>query len=525
MKKGWLKSAGVFLAAAAVFSLLHFRSPDLMEFDSYFHTKMGALVMEKGLVQEFPWMHFTFQRDNYANPYLLFHAYLGLWLKVLPAHPFVAVKLAMIVLLGLIAAVYVKVVEAIHPKWVWLSVALLPAMLAGPVYQRLISVRPHVLSILILLAGLWAILKRKWWVLAAVSFVYSYSYSAPVLLPVVALAASATFSLHERRLAWQPFAFSLGGMVAGLVLNPYFPRDLHYLYAVLFRMATRDLSTAPAELQPLVSSQVLSINVVGFLMLFLGLLAVVSSTRRLSAKGLFLFATTGMFFVLLMVSYRYVEYWPFIASLGASTLLREAYADDPRAGRVMTKSVAAALGAVFLLAGAVGLREGYRQARPLVPYAAVKEIGDILDREAEPRDIVYTNEWATPMGLFHATDKVRFVLMSDPEMMRIAYPGLFRLWSDINASRVVDQALPLIRTIESECEDPEIVKLRSDIENGLVVDRLPPILKSAFKAKWIVLTVYRQAGQVVDLRPLMSMFPVDIELVAYNGPFSLYRLR
>ena len=525
MKKGWLKSAGVFLAAAAVFSLLHFRSPDLMEFDSCFHTKMGAMVMERGLVHEFPWMQFTFQRDNYANPYLLFHAYLGLWLKVLPAHPFVAVKLAMIVLLGLIAAVYVKVVEAIHPKWVWLSVALLPAMLAGPVYQRLISVRPHVLSILILLAGLWAILKKKWWVLAALSFAYSYSYSAPVLLPAVALTASAAASLHERRLAWQPFAFSFGGMAAGLVLNPYFPHSLHYLYAVLFRMAVRDPSTAPAELLPLVGSQILSINAVSFLALFLGLLAALSSARKLSARGLFLFATTGVFFALLMVSYRYIEYWPFVASLGASTLLREAYGDDPKAGRVLTKAVAAALGGVFLLAGAVAVRDGYRQARPLVPYAAVKEIADILDKEAEPGDIVYTNEYATPMGLFSATDKVRYVLMSDPEMMRIAYPGLFRLWSEINAGRVVDQALPLIRTIESECEDPEIVKLRSAIENGLVVDRLPPILKSAFKAKWIVLTAYRQGGQLFDIRPLLSTFPVDIELVAYNGPFSLYRLR
>lgn len=525
MKKGWLKSAGVFLAAAAVFSLLHFRSPDLMEFDSYFHTKMGALVMEKGLIHEFPWMHFTFQRDNYANPYLLFHAYLGLWLKVLPAHPFVAVKLAMIVLLGLIAAVYVKVVEAIHPKWVWLSVALLPAMLAGPVYQRLISVRPHVLSILILLAGLWAILKRKWWVLAAVSFVYSYSYSAPVLLPVVALAASATFSLHERRLAWQPFAFSLGGMAAGLVLNPYFPHDLHYLYAVLFKMAARDFSTAPIELQPLVSSQVLSINAVSFLLLFFGLLAVLSSAKRLSAKGLFLFTTTGLFFVLLMVSYRYVEYWPFVASLGASTLLREAYADGPEAGRIMKKPLALALGGMFLLAGAVGVWGGYRKAGPILPYAAVKEIADILDRDAEPGDIVYTNEYAAPMGLFYASAKARYVLMSDPEMMRIAHPGLYLLWSAINESRVGDRALPLIRDIAARAEDPALARLLSDLENGLVVDRLPAILKAAFQAKWIVVTVYRHGGQILDLRPLLAMYPADVELVEHNGPFTLYRLR
>jgi len=526
MKKDRLKSAAVFLAAVSIFTVLYFRSPDLMEFDSYFHAKMGAIVMEKGLIHDFPWMYFTFQRDNYANPYLLFHAYLGLWLKVLPAHPLAAVKLAMIVLLGLIAVAYVKVVQAVHPKWVWLSVMLLPALLVGSVYLRLISVRPHVLSILILLIGLRAILTKKWWILGAVSFLYSYSYSAPVILPAVALIASAAFSLREKRLAWQPFAFSLGGMVAGLVLNPYFPNDLHYLYAVLFKMAVRQSATAPIELQPLASSEVLSINAVSFLLLFLGLLAALSSTRKPSANGLFMFATTGLFFVLLMFSYRYIEYWPFVASLGASTLLREAYADDPQAGRVMKKAVAGVLGGLFLLIGAVGARDGYRRAQSTVPYEALKGIADVLDKEADPGDIVYTNVWAVPMGLFYASDKAHYVLMCDPETMRIAYPGLYRLWSEINIGQVVDYALPLIQKIESQTTDPEIAKLRTDIESGLVVDRLPQILKSAFKAKWIVLTTYRRlSGEVDDLRSLMSQFPADVELVKHQGPFTLYRLR
>jgi hypothetical protein len=226
-----------------------------------------------------------------------------------------------------------------------------------------------------------------------------------------------------------------------------------------------------------------------------------------------------------MVSFRYVEYWPFVASLGATTLLREAYADDPRAGRVMTKAVAGAMAGVFLLLGAFGARAGYGQARSLVPYPAVKEIADILDREAEPGDIVYTNEYAAPMGLFYASAKARYVLMSDPEMMRIAHPGLYLLWSAINESRVGDRALPLIRDIAAQAEDPALARLLSDIENGLVVDRLPAILKAAFQAKWIVVTVYRQAGQILDLRPLLAMYPADVELVEHNGPFTLYRLR
>ena len=524
MKKPWIKYAAVFLAAAAVFAVLEFRAPELMEFDSYFHAKMGALIMEKGLVREFPWMSFTFQRTDYANPYLLFHVYLGLWLKALPAHPFVAVKLAMLVLLGLVAAAFLKVVEAAHPKWVWPAAALLPALLVGQVYQRLISIRPHVLSILILLLGLRAILKRKWWVLAALSFVYAYSYSAPVLLPVVALIASSVFSLEEKRVVWQPFAFSLGGLVAGLVVNPYFPRNVYYLYAVLFKMAARQFSIIPAELLPLLSSQVLTINILSFAALFLGVLAALYSGKRLSANGLFLFATTGLFFVLLMRSFRYIEYWPFVAALGASTVLRETFADDAAASRIMKKSAAWALGGVLLLVGAVGLRNGYRNSQPLVQYAAVKDLADFLDREAAPGDLVYSDDWAMSMGMFYATDKVYYVLMSDPEMMRLAHPGLYVLWNLINTGQVSDRALPLIRAIEGQTGDEEITKLRAGIEAGLVVDRLPDILRSAFRAKWIILS-HKQAGSSVDLRPLLARYPVDIEFVKWNGPFSLYRLK
>jgi hypothetical protein len=524
MKKPLVKYLIIFFAASAVFALLHFRAPDLMEFDSYFHAKMGEIVMEKGLIHEFPWMYFTFQKDHYANPYLLFHAYLGLWIKILPASPFAAVKLAMIVLLGLVAVTYFKVVEALHSRWVWLSFALLPAMVADRVYHRLIFVRPHVLSILILLAGLWAILKRKWWILGAVSFIYAYSYSAPFLLPVIAFIASVVFSGKEKRLTWEPFVFSLGGMVAGLVLNPYFPHDINYLYAVTFRMALRQLSITPGELLPLLSWQVFTINGVSFLLVFLSLLAGFISERKYSANSLFLFATSALFFVLLMRSYRFIEYWPFMASLSVSTIFRETFENSPLAGRILKKATAAACGAVFLLIGAIQVKSAYGHATSLVPYLSLKEVVDVLDKEANPGDIVYTEDWELTMPMFYISDKVNYLLMSDPEMMRMAHPGLYDLWYCINTGKVSDYALPLIRALEAKTKDPEIAKLRFSIESGLVVDRLPDIIKSAFQAKWIILS-HNHAGELYDLRPLMSRFPVDIVFVKGNELFSLYRIR
>jgi hypothetical protein len=524
MKRPLVKYLAIFLAAGAVFALLHFRAPDLMDFDSYFHAKMGQIIMEKGLIHEFPWMYFTFQKDHYANPYLLFHAYLGLWIKVLPNDPMVAVKLAMIVLLGLVAVAYFKVVEALHSKWVWLSLALLPAMVADRVYHRLIFVRPHVLSILIILVGLWAILKRKWWILGAISFLYAYSYSAPFLLPVIAFLASAVFSAEEKRLAWEPFVFSLGGMLAGLVLNPYFPHDINYLYIVTFKMAAGQLSITPGELRPILSWQVFTINGISFLMVFLSLLAALFSERKYSANCLFLFATSGLFFVLLMHSYRFIEYWPFIASLSVSTIFRETFEKSRLAGRILKKPAVAACGVVFLVIGAFQVRSAYGHATSLVPYPSLKEVIDVLDKEANPGDIVYSEDWDMTMPMFYISDKVHYLLMSDPEAMRVAYPGLFDLWYCINTGQVGDYALPLIKAIEAKTKDPEMAKLRSTMESGLVLDRLPDILKSAFKAKWIILS-HNHGGELYDLRPLMSRFPVDIEFVKGNELFSLYRLR
>jgi hypothetical protein len=527
MKKSVLASLAIFLAAAAVFSSLYFQMPNLRDYDSYFHTKMGQLVMERGVLYQFPWTQFTFLKDHYVDPYLLFHVYLGLWIKLFPAGPLVAVKLAMSVLLGLVAVAYFRVVKTFNARWAWLGLALLPAMLSSLTYQRLTYVRPHVVSILILLLGVGAILRRNWWVLALLSFLYVYIYSAPHLLPVVAFLASVVFSAKEKRLAWEPFLFSLGGMVAGLVVNPYFPRDFGYLYTVTFKMAARQISSTsitPAELSPLSGLQILVFNLTSLSMLFLSILAVFVVGRKLSARSLFLFLTAGFFLVLLLRSARFIEYWPFIGSLCVCSILSETTVDSPAFGKVMKKPIAALCAAVFLAVGALQVRTFHAHAMTFVPFEALKDVMDVLDKDADPGDIVYTKDWAFTQPMFYLSEKVYYLVMFDPEIMRMTHPGLYDLWYIINAGSIRTGALPLVRSIEAATKDPEIQRLRTALESGEVMDRLPDIIKSAFKAKWIIGS-HRTPDERDAFRLLMSEFPVDISFVKGNEYFSLYRLR
>jgi len=321
-----------------------------------------------------------------------------------------------------------------------------------------------------------------------------------------------------------PFAYSLGGLVAGLVANPYFPRNINYLYLVTFKMAAPKLPVSPAELMPLSSWQVLTINWFSFLMLALTVLVVFVSARKPSSRSLFLFITAGFFFVLLMRSYRFVEYWPFLATLSVASIASEVVRPSPLFDRLMTKAGRLACAAAFLAVGAFAVKLAYKQTNSIVPYASLKEVMDVLDREASSGDIVYTDNWAMTMPMFYISDKVYYLLMSDPQAMYAAYPGLFTLWYAINTGQVTENALPVIKAIEARASDPEIVRLRAAVESGSVVGRLPDIIRSAFRAKWILLCHnHPYAGQ--DLRPLMAGFRVDIEFMTGNEFFSLYRLR
>jgi hypothetical protein len=418
-------------------------------------------------------------------------------------------------------------VKTFHTRLAWLGLALLPAMLSYPSYERLTQVRPQVLSILILMLGVGAILENKWWALAALSALYVYTYSAPHLLPVVAVLATAVFSLKDKRFTWQPTAYSLGGLAAGLIVNPYFPRNLNYLYLVTFKMAARPMSLTsiiPTELWSINSWQILTVNLASFAALFLTVLAVFVMGKKLSTRSLFLFVTAGFFFVLLMRAVRFVEYWPFFASLCVLSMLAETAADSPRFGRLMKRPAAALCGLALLAVGAFQARETDRYAVTFVSFSALKEVMDVLDREAAPGDVVYSKDWDMAQPMFYLSDKVRHLVMFDPELMRLSHPGLYDLWFFINNGRVTFGALPLVKSIEAKTKDPEIQRLRSALETGEVADRLPDIIKSAFGAKWLIWS-HKTPKEQNDLRSMVSGFPVDFSFVKGNEDFTLYRLR
>ncbi|KJJ83883.1 conserved hypothetical protein, membrane [Candidatus Omnitrophus magneticus] len=517
----------IFIVTIMLFSFLYFKfgAHHIPDFDSYYHVKMAKIMLEKGFIKEFPWMYFTFQKDHFTNPYLLFHMYLAFWVLLFKSIPMVGAKWGMLVLTALIPVACLRIVNLFSTKWNFFFALLFFACLTPMVYSRFIVARPHVLSTLLLLVGVELLARRKWWMLFALAWIYSYSYSACFLLPILAGISAIVFSINQKKIVWEPIFFSVTGMIMGLSINPAFPHNLNFLYIVTFKMgighsayAGRELLSLPAW--PLFMSHIFTLSII-----FAGLLTVMMTTRKCSENSVFIFAVSGFFLMLMAHSVRFSEYWPFMAMISVAVLFIEFFDNNKTAVSFFRRYLSIICMCVFVIVGFFNVSSSYKNIITIIPMAELNEIMNVLNRDAKEGDIVYTEDWEMFSPMFYECDKVNYMLGLDPETMKVAHPGLFTLWFMINRGRVIDENIPQnISMIEKYTHDPEITKIRMDMENGLFALNVPSLIKRAFNAKWILIT-HGHYGEEYDMKSFFARYPQEIIQSAGNRFFTLYKVK
>ena len=518
------KYAIAFAVGVLVFFPVLFKFPYLYGFDGYYHSKLGQLILERGFLKEFPWMYFTSQHEHFVNPFYIFHLYLGIFQKLFDWGPFFAVRAATLVLMGLISVWYIRILECFSKKWHFLFLLLLFAVLSASGYTRFSLVRPHILSLLMLLMGTEAALKKKWWLLGILSFLYTYSYVACYLIPLLAIIAGIIFSVKEKKLIYKAPLISLSAMAAGLFLNPSFPNNITYIYEGTFKMAMAPLPFAGREWLSPVGWTLFSENWPIFTMMFVVIIIALNLPRKFSMKTVFLFTISSVFFVLLLRSARFIEYWTFMAALFISGFLLEFFETKVIPEKILKKYIIPISAVLLFSLGAFNLSTTYKKAAISIPIEQLNTAMNVLNNEAQPGDIVFSEDWEMFSPMFYMCDKVYYLQGLDPGMMRLAHPGLFDVWFNITAGKVNNNVLPFIIAVEKHTNDPEIRNLRIDIESGKVPNNLAGLIKHAFNASWIFLT-HGHVGERYDLRKILDQYPNDFIKIYKSQFFSIYKIK
>ncbi|MFI5361952.1 MAG: hypothetical protein ACHQ49_08290 [Elusimicrobiota bacterium] len=435
----WL---GVFLFCAALSAYFQFRTPFLPEADCYYHIKFAWLLRHHGFFRHgFPWAYFSLWRDGFSDGSVVFH------LLLIPftfGDLIFGCKLAGVLFSAFALSSFFAVLalNRVRARFYWFGLLLAGG---GYFWWRMLVPRPQVLSAALLLWSLHFLLNGRRRAFAALSFIYPLSYVAAFLPQAFAALRWAYLKAVARRSDGGLLAAGLAAYALALLVHPYFPKNLTFLYvqnfyAMFMGLTQRVDLHMGNELLPLDTRQFVGGNL-PLLANLLGLGFVAMHRRRaLSERTLLTFPIMIAVVLLSCVSKRFLEYSVPVATLFAAFLFTDVldgYAEDDFArdfgtpGKAFALCWLAALGAAFGVEASMVRRDFSR-----TPPPRFEELARAVAAKAPAGEVVYACDWDEPPELLFFNEKNLYPVMLDPTFMYYWDPGLWKRWSDVSNARL-----------------------------------------------------------------------------------------
>ncbi|GAB4548785.1 MAG: hypothetical protein Kow0063_43700 [Anaerolineae bacterium] len=432
-----------FLAAA------QFSTPDLAGNDGYYHIKMAYLMRAEGLRPAFDWLPLTvLNAEEFVNHHFLFHVLLI---------PFtfgdlrVGAKLASVIFpaLAFLAIWWLLRGQKVPHAALW-SLGLL--VISEAFIYRMSMPRSMSLSLGVLALALHWLLTGRWGRLMPLAFFYVWLYNAfPLILVLTGVYVVAQL-LIERRLAWRAPLFVGLGVALGLVINPYFPDNLIFIYRhIAPKLTEMTAIRVGSEWYAYTTVQLMENSGLALVAFLAGILALGLNERRMDTRTATSFLVAVLFGAMLFKSRRFVEYFPAFALIFAAlawTPLLERW--QMRGGLGMKVAPALeglgstwrsrALAGLMILALAPAIwlnlnasRESLENSKPYQRYA---QAAAWLATNTPDGARVFQTDWDDFTRLFFYNTHNTYTLGLDPTYMQLYDPELYDLWVDISKGRV-----------------------------------------------------------------------------------------
>ncbi len=425
----------LFLLFVAVMALVQFSTPDMPDNDGYYHIKLAALMREDGLTPGFDWLPLSILSETeFYDHHFLFHVALipftfgdlrigAKWAAVLFAS------------LAFLAVWVLFHRQKISHAWLW-GIAVLGV--SDAFLYRMSVTRAQSLSLGVLaLAMLWLI-EGKHKHLGVLAFVYVWMYDAFPLIFALAVLHFLAVAMIERRFEFRPM-ISIGiGIVAGLVVNPYFPQNIIFSYNHMLPKLTDATSVRVGnEWFPYETKQLLENSLPALAAFASGALALGLSGKKMDVRTAFALLTSLLFGLMLFQARRFVEYFPpfalTFAAFAWSPLLTSEVDSSPF-GRLSR----ALLGLAVVLGMAVSIpraRDAVDHSKPYDLYAGASAW---LAENTMPGERVFQTDWDDFPRLFFYNTHNTYLIGLDPTYMQLYDPNLYALWTEITRGNVKD---------------------------------------------------------------------------------------
>ena len=448
--KNFWKGAGLFLLFIAALAFVQFGTPGLVGNDGYYHIKIAYLIRTQGFKPVFDYLPLSvLNPDEYVDHHYLFHL---LMVPFTFGDLRIGAKLASTLFpaMAFISIWWMLEKRQVEYPILW-SLGLLA--ISEAFLYRMSMPRAQSLSLFILMISLFAMFEKKRWQLVLLGFVYVWAYNAFPLLIITALAYIAAYWLVNRVLQLQPLLYSTIGVSIGLVINPYFPENLAFIYRHLApKLADATSVSAGNEWFPYTTSALIENSGFAFLIFFLGVVALGLSEKKLSvetATSLFLVIAFGF---MLFQSRRFIEYAPpmmlIFAAFAWSSVIQQRKQNSGKFHRegpdeMSSKSIPGVifLTSLFAVLIAALLWFNLGTSRKVIqenarPYQRFAEASAWLIENTPPNSLVFQTDWDDFPQLFFYNTHNTYTIGLDPTYMQLFDEGLYDQWINITEGDV-----------------------------------------------------------------------------------------
>lgn len=439
-----LTGAGLLSLFILLLAMIQFVTPDLAGNDGYYHIKIAQVMREQGLRPAFPWLPLTVLNPaDYVDHHFLYHVLLlpftfgdlrvgAKWASVLlPAFTFLS---GWVLLRG----------QRVPYATLW---AIGFFAVSEAFLYRMSMPRAQSVSLLMLIVGLHLTLTGRYRWLLPLSLLYVWLYNAfPLMLVLVGTYVGAKLLL-EGKLDLKPLLYSGLGIILGLMINPYFPENLLFIYHHLLPKLTDATATSVGkEWYPYETWTLIKNSGPGLLLFVSAVFALGLRERRIDTATATLLFLTILFGFMLFKSRRFIEYFPAFVLLFGAMAWAPLFQEWTQAKKWVSRELPVALTIIILLATAWNVQEARASLQDSKPYQRFAEASAWLTANTPAGSMVFQTDWDDFTRLYYYNTHNTYTLGLDPTYMQLYDADLYDHWVEITKGRVERPAATIAST-------------------------------------------------------------------------------
>lgn len=480
------------IATAMVIAFLQTRTDAICcgDWDGYYHIKWSSLLWENfkqfKWLPTFEWLPLTvLNPKDYADHHFLFHLLQipFLWFF----EPVTAAKVAAIfyATLAIFSVYWLLYRYDVKYQLIWFAAIM---TCSNAFFYRMNMAKAPPLTIIITVLGIYLLFERNYKWLLPLMFAFVWTYSLFPLLWFAAIIWTLILVWNERRFEWRPLAYTTGGMIAGNIINPYFPQNIGLFFEhfwTKFKVGSNFAVQVGGEWYPYNGMELLMNLPIALAAMLIGYILFVPRGGKLPEKATFFLVFSTILLAAQFRSIRFAEYFPPFAILFAAfswkafttkqtaelpeEFQREIapYTDAPKltekqewwvAARAAAPWVVGVLLCVFWFYNLTGLHmlgfdepgmiDNIKTNEPGDKYRRTMEFATGLDETGADNipagEIIFNCTWDDFPKMFFYDTKHRYVYGLDPNYLYTENPELYTLLKDLTEGKIDDPA-PLIR--------------------------------------------------------------------------------